>query len=129
MNDETLDILLGRKVKVIQSKYGYRFAIDAIILANFVHLRRGERVLELGTGCGIILILLALRYLEVREFFGLEIQKRLAHQAKRNIELNGLEEKIQILCADMKNIKGLFSPLSFDVVISNPPYFDWVQAV
>ena len=123
MNDETLDILLGGKVKVIQSKYGYRFAIDAIILANFVHLRKGERVLELGTGCGIILILLALKYLEVREFFGLEIQKRLAHQAKRNIELNGLEEKIQILCGDMKNIKGLFPPLSFDVVISNPPYY------
>lgn len=123
MSNETLDSLLGGKIKVIQSKYGYRFAIDAVILANFVHLRKKERVLELGTGCGIILIFLALKHPQVKKFFGLEIQKPLVYQAKRNVELNRLNEKIQILYANMKDVKKFFPPLSFDVVISNPPYY------
>lgn len=123
MSNETLDSLLGGKIKVIQSKYGYRFAIDAVILANFVHLRKREKVLELGTGCGIILIFLALKHPQVKKFFGLEIQKPLVYQAKRNVELNRLNEKIQILYANMKDVKKFFPPLSFDVVISNPPYY------
>lgn len=123
MNNQTLDSLLGGKIRVVQSKYGYRFAIDAIILANFVHLRKEERVLELGTGCGIISIFLALKYPQVKKIFGLEIQETLVYQACKNVELNRLNGKIQILYANMKDVKNLFPPLSFDVVVSNPPYY------
>jgi len=119
----TLDIFLGGKLKVYQPKDGYRFAIDAFILANFVNLKKNEKVLELGTGCGIIALLLAEKYPHIKKIIGVEIQPVLAHVAKKNIVLNQYERLIDIIEADMRQSLKLFPSSSFDVVVSNPPYY------
>lgn len=104
---------------MIQSKDGYRFSIDAILLSEFVTVRPGDVVVDLGTGCGIILLVLLLTK-PVGHVFGLEIQKELAAQAKRNTSLNGFETKMEVIIGDIRN-----PPMArkwADVVLCNPPY-------
>ncbi len=116
---ECIDYFMDGRLKLIQSKDGYRFSIDAILLAEFVTIRQGDVVVDLGTGCGVIPLILLLTKL-VGYAFGLEIQEELADQASRNVFLNGFDDKIGIILGDIKN-----SPIveeSADVVICNPPY-------
>jgi len=102
-----------------QSKTGYRFSIDAILLSQFVTIKRGDRIVDLGTGCGIIpLILLLTR--PVGYTMGLEIQEDLANQAARNTVLNGYENRMGVILGDIKHPP--FAPSSADVVTCNPPY-------
>ncbi len=119
--DETLDSLLNGKLKIIQKKEGYRFSIDAVLLSQFVTIRTNEKVLDLGTGCGILPLLLS-RMTKTSAFVGVEIQKSLAECAIKNVHLNHLEDRISVLCLDFKQLKTFFPPGSFDVVLSNPPY-------
>jgi tRNA1Val (adenine37-N6)-methyltransferase len=117
--DESMDEFMDGRLKLIQSKIGYRFSIDAILLSQFVTIKRGDRVVDLGTGCGIIpLILLLTR--PVGQTFGLEIQRDLADQAARNIVLNGYENRMGVILGDIKHPP--FAPSSADVVTCNPPY-------
>jgi tRNA1Val (adenine37-N6)-methyltransferase len=117
--DESMDEFMDGRLKLIQSKTGYRFSIDAILLSQFVTIKRGDRIVDLGTGCGIIpLILLLTR--PVGQTFGLEIQKDLADQAARNAVLNGYENRIGVILGDIKHPP--FSASSADVVTCNPPY-------
>jgi tRNA1Val (adenine37-N6)-methyltransferase len=117
--DESMDEFMDGRLKLIQSKTGYRFSIDAILLSQFVTIKRGDRVVDLGTGCGIIpLILLLTR--PVGQTFGLEIQRDLADQAARNIVLNGYENRMGVILGDIKHPP--FAPSSSDVVTCNPPY-------
>jgi tRNA1Val (adenine37-N6)-methyltransferase len=117
--DETIDAFMNGRLRLIQSRHGYRFSIDAIFLSDFVSVREEEVVVDLGTGCGIIpLILLTKRTLNIA--FGLEIQEELAAQAARNACLNGVEARMKVVMGDLKHL-----PLqegSADVVICNPPY-------
>ncbi len=106
---------------IIQKKDGFRFGMDAVLLSGFARAERGETVLDLGTGTGIIPILLAAKT-EGRHFIGLEIQEEFAGMAGRSVRLNGLEEKIDILTGDIREASRLFGRASFDVVTSNPPY-------
>jgi tRNA1Val (adenine37-N6)-methyltransferase len=107
------------RLKVIQSKDGYRFSIDAILLSEFVTVRPRDVVVDLGTGCGVIpLILLLTR--PVGYTVGLEIQEELAEQAARNVLLNGFEEKMGVVLGDIKNPP--IAKKSADVVVCNPPY-------
>jgi tRNA1Val (adenine37-N6)-methyltransferase len=117
--DETLDTIKG--VKLFQSKKGYRFSMDAVLLENFIKAGQSARGIELGTGSGIISILLAKRLKKAR-ITGIEIQKPLAEKARRNVNLNDLEEKIEILEADILSLRKLFPPNKFDFVFSNPPF-------
>ena len=119
----TPDILAEGKLKVYQHKHGYRFAIDAFILAHFVQIKKREWVLELGTGNGIIALLLALRYAEVGKIVAVEIQGPLAQLAKKNIELNQCEDKIAVIQADMRDVPHFLWKKTFDVIVSNPPYY------
>jgi len=116
---ESIDRFLEGRLQIIQSEDGYRFSIDAILLSEFVTIRPGDRVMDLGTGCGIIpLILLLTR--PVGHAVGLEIQGELAFQAVRNVRLNRLGHRIDIVRGDIR-----CPPLagaSADVVICNPPY-------
>lgn len=121
--NETFDTLFGGKIRVVQEKDGYRFSIDAILLAAFVWLRKGERVIDLGTGVGVIPLILSKRGEGAEEIVGVEIQGRLAELAKRNIIMNGLEEFITIYQGDIKGLHDTFPPSSFDVVVTNPPYY------
>lgn len=95
--------------------------MDAVLLSGFVQVKLGEKVLDLGTGTGIIPILLEAKTAG-RHFTGLEIQEEIVDMAKRSVRLNQLEEKICIVQGDIKEAGALFSRASFDVVTSNPPY-------
>ena len=116
---ECIDTFMDGRLNLIQSKVGYRFSIDAVLLAEFVTIRQGDVIVDLGTGCGVIpLILLLTKW--VGYAFGLEIQEELASQASRNVHLNGFDDKMQIVLGDIKNPP--IAQESADVVICNPPY-------
>jgi tRNA1Val (adenine37-N6)-methyltransferase len=117
--DETLDSM--KDIRLFQAKKGYRFSIDALLLENFISARRLERGIELGTGSGIISILLA-RRLKDTGIIAVEIQKSLAERAKRNVSLNGLDGKVEILSKDIKELKKVFPTNEFDFAFSNPPF-------
>jgi tRNA1Val (adenine37-N6)-methyltransferase len=120
---ETLDTLFGGRLRVVQELDGYRFSLDAVLLADFVRLRGGERVMDLGTGIGIIPLILARKRERAVEIVGVEIQKKLAALAQTNVHNSGLEDLIHIHQGDIKLIGDFFAPSSFDVVVSNPPYY------
>lgn len=95
--------------------------MDAVLLSGFVKMKKGEHALDLGTGTGIIPVLLSSRT-EGASFTGLEIQAECAEMADRSVRYNGLEEKIRILQGDLKRSVEIFGQGRFDVVTSNPPY-------
>lgn len=116
---ESIDGFLDGSLKVIQSKQGYRFSIDSILLSQFVTTKYYDRVIDLGTGCGIIpLILLSNR--SISSAIGLEIQPSLASQAIRNASLNNFKDKMGVILADIKD--NPIKPRSAELVICNPPY-------
>ena len=95
--------------------------MDAVLLSNFAKVKKGEKALDLGTGTGIIPILLAAKT-EGETFIGLEIQEESADMAERSVAFNHLEDKIQIVTGDIKEAAGIFGSASFDVITTNPPY-------
>jgi tRNA1Val (adenine37-N6)-methyltransferase len=117
--DETLDVFLDGRLKLIQPKNGYRFSIDAVLLAEFVAVKPEDILIDLGTGCGIIPLMLLLKN-SIQQAVGLEIQPALARLAGRNAVLNGFEDKMQVIIGDIKQLP--FGPGSADLVICNPPY-------
>ena len=117
--DESVDDFLDGRLKLIQFRTGYRFSIDAVLLAQFVSVKRNDVVIDLGTGCGIIPMVLLLTE-PVGHVFALEIQPELAEQAVRNTRLNGFEHKMEVILGDLKHPP--LHPSSADVVICNPPY-------
>jgi tRNA1Val (adenine37-N6)-methyltransferase len=119
--DETLDTFLNERIKVVQKKSGYRFSVDAVLLSQFCRIRKKEKVIELGTGCGILPLLLS-QTTKAHSFVGVEIQKGLAELAKKNVKLNHLDDRVSILQKDFRALKKAFPAGSFDVVLSNPPY-------
>ncbi|MDO5416537.1 MAG: tRNA1(Val) (adenine(37)-N6)-methyltransferase [Lachnospiraceae bacterium] len=121
--DERVDDLERNGYRIIQKTKGFCFGMDAVLLSGFVQVKPGETVLDLGTGTGIIPILLEAKT-EGKHFTGLEIQEEVADMARRSVRLNGLEEKIKIVSGDIKEAGALFSLASFDVVTSNPPYMN-----
>ncbi|OQY56382.1 MAG: hypothetical protein B6245_18415 [Desulfobacteraceae bacterium 4572_88] len=121
MNKLTTDTFFNGKIRVIQSRSGYRFSIDAVLLANSALPREDGRVLDLGTGCGIIPLILAHRHPGIR-IFGTEIQKGLADIAILNVEANHMAGRITIFQEDMKNLRPSMTGGAADMVISNPPY-------
>ena len=114
----------GKKgLQLLQQEKGYRSALDPFLLADFVRLGKGDRAIDLGTGNGIIPILLAARQGEA-QLVGLEIQPELIDLARQNITLNDLtrERRIQIVEGDIREVSSLFSRGSYDVVVGNPPF-------
>lgn len=112
---------LGKNLSIIQHREGYRFSLDAVLLAGFAEPKAGEKVFDLGTGSGVIPLLLWLREPEIR-VTGLELQERLAEQAQRSVSFNRLDEQINIIQGDLKELKGEWLG-QWDVVIANPPFF------
>ncbi|MDO5798458.1 MAG: tRNA1(Val) (adenine(37)-N6)-methyltransferase [Eubacteriales bacterium] len=106
---------------VIQNPEKFCFGMDAVLLSGFAKIRKNARVLDMGTGTGIIPILLKSREKGTR-FTGLEIQEECADMASRSVAYNGLESAIDIVCGDIKEAAEIFGAASFDVVTSNPPY-------
>ncbi len=116
---ESIDLFLEGRLKLIQSQKGYRFSIDAILLSQFVTVKPGDVVVDLGTGCGVIPLILLLTK-PLRFAFGLEIQKELALQAARNIRLNRFEDRMEVILGDIRHPP--MARESADVVTCNRPY-------
>ncbi len=121
--DERADDLNRNHYKIIQNTKKFCFGMDAVLLSGFARVLSGERVLDLGTGTGIIPILLEAKT-EGQHFTGLEIQEESADMARRSVAMNGLEDKIDIITGDIKEASALFGLASFDVITSNPPYMN-----
>lgn len=119
--EERLDDLQVNGYGIIQHPGKFCFGMDAVLLSNFVRVKKGEKVLDLGTGTGIIPILLTAKT-EGERFVGLEIQKESADMARRSVAHNHLEGKIEIVNGDIKEASELFGLSSFDVITTNPPY-------
>ncbi|MBN2468446.1 MAG: tRNA1(Val) (adenine(37)-N6)-methyltransferase [Deltaproteobacteria bacterium] len=119
--DETLDAMFEGKLRVIQKKSGYRFSLDAVLLARLAPICPRDRVIDLGTGCGIIPLIIA-HTSEAAEIIGVEIQEELADMARRNVAINGPTERITIFHEDLQNLSAHFPLGSFDCVVTNPPF-------
>ena len=118
--DEQLDDLQNGFF-IIQGRKNFRYGMDAVLLADFARAGTDEKVLDLGTGTGIVPVLLAARG-KGAHITGLEIQERSADMAERSVAYNHLEEKINIVRGDMREAASIFGAASFDVVTCNPPY-------
>lgn len=120
---ERIDDLHRNGYQIIQDPKRFCFGVDAVLLSGFSCAKKGEKVIDLGTGTGIIPILMEAKT-DGEHFTGLEIQVESAEMAKRSVSLNDLGEKIDIVCGDIKEADKLFKAGSFDVVTSNPPYMN-----
>ena len=121
METVTDDTFFSGRLTVRQPQDGYRFSIDAILLADFMRCKGGQTILDLGTGCGIIPLILAFRYPGLK-IYGVEIQDDLARIAAANVRENHLEGRVHILHHDIKGLKLQQVPDQVQHVISNPPY-------
>ncbi|WP_297889488.1 methyltransferase [Sulfurihydrogenibium sp.] len=119
-DDEDLSPFIRGKVYVVQKKEGYRFNIDSLFLADFVNIKSSGKLIDLGTGSGIILILLSLKYKNL-QFYGLEVQPELYHLAEKNFVINDV--KVDLKLVDVKDVKSIYPHQFFDYVVVNPPYF------
>ncbi len=115
--DETLDSFYRGSILVLQKREGYRFSVDAPLLADFIQTKRSDEILELGAGNGIISLLLSIK--PFKHIAAVEIQEALADIARRNVKLNNLERKISIIREDLRQY---YPGKKFDVIFSNPPY-------
>ena len=120
-DEETIDEILEGTLKIHQSRFGYRFNLDSLILAHFVHLKARSVNLDLGCGNGIIALILACRY-GLSRWHGLEVQDRLAALAQKNVMRNGLERRVIIDHGDARDIKKIYGLHTFDHIVFNPPY-------
>jgi len=118
--DETLDVLCEDKLQIIQKKNGYRFSIDPVLLANFITLKKHERLLDIGSGCGIIPIYLSKKGY-INEMLGIEIQKDLYDVSLRNKAINHCDN-VNFMHGDIRAMAQPLKKSPFHVVISNPPY-------
>jgi tRNA1Val (adenine37-N6)-methyltransferase len=118
---ERVDDLQRNNYRIIQDPGRFCFGMDAVLLSGFANVKPGEKALDLGTGTGIIPILLEAKT-EGEHFTGLEIQPESADMAMRSVRLNHLEERIDIVTGDIKEASKLFGASSFEVVTTNPPY-------
>jgi tRNA1Val (adenine37-N6)-methyltransferase len=118
---ETLDDLHPAGLKIIQAKRGYRFSLDPVLLCAFAKVAKGEVVADLGTGSGVVPLLLAART-GAKKIVGVEIQPELAGRARRSVLLNCLQDRIDILEGDLRELQGRLEPQAFEVVVANPPF-------
>jgi len=121
--DERIDDLQRNGYRIIQKKKGFCFGMDAVLLSGFAQVKEGEAAVDLGTGTGIIPILLEAKT-KGKHFTGLEIQEEVAEMAERSVRLNQLEARVDIVRGDIREASRLFGKASFDVVTSNPPYMN-----
>ena len=121
-DNEIIDDLELNNLKIIQNNNGFKFGIDSILLSDFAKkIKKDSIVLDIGTGTGIISILLSAKT-EANKIIGIEIQREVADMAKRSVILNKLENKIEIINDDINNIEKYFENNYFDVIVTNPPY-------
>lgn len=119
--NEKIEDLQCKGLKIIQNKKWFCFGMDAVLLTNYCHIKKNSKIVDLGTGTGIIPILLSGKR-NYSKAYGIEIQPEVAEMAERSVRLNNLQDKIEIMNIDLKKALNFLEPNSFDAVISNPPY-------
>ena len=115
------DSLFSGNLVIYQEKKGYRFSLDAVLLAGLAKIKPADRIVDLGTGCGVVALILAYRKLG-QSLLGVEIQPELAQLAQENVEINGFSDRIRILEMDYRRVASHLQSEGFDLVLSNPPY-------
>ena len=118
---ETLDAIFDGRIKIFQSRTGYRFSLDSLLLADFTRLKRGETVVDLGTGNGVVPLILAARF-PTGHFLGVELQDGMVTRARKNVRLNDLQDRVEIVKSDVRTIEHVARREVFDVVVANPPF-------
>lgn len=119
---ERIDDLELNGLKIIQDKSGFCFGMDSVLLSDFAkEIKRNSAILDMGTGTGILSILLSAKTQDTK-ITGVEIQRQVAEMARRSVQLNHLEERISIVCEDIKKLKKKYEVGSFDAIVTNPPY-------
>ena len=118
---ETTDKVFDGRVAVVQRRSGFRFALDSLLLARFPDLRGRERIVDLGAGNGVVALSLAVLSREV-EVVGLELQQAMVERAERGSALNGVEERVRVMRADVRAVEEYLPARSFDAAVCNPPY-------
>ncbi len=121
MHNETIEDLQCKGMRLIQSKTGFRFGTDAVLLADFAKDLSAKKILDLCTGNGIIPVLLAAKT-KAEKICGIEIQPEAAELAKRSVVLNNLSDRVEIVEGDLKDYKNFYEKRSFDAITCNPPY-------
>ena len=122
MSNERIDELELNNLKIIQKNDGFCFGIDSVLLSDFARkIKNNSKVLDLGTGTGILGILLCAKT-NLKQITGIEIQKEIADMATRSIQLNNLQKKFDILNCNIKDIDKLLKINSYDAIVTNPPY-------
>lgn len=121
LSGERIDDLQFKGLRVIQNPSLFCFGTDAVLLSSFANVRKGQTVIDLGTGCGVIALLLAGRT-EARKIIGIEIQKAVADMAIRSVALNGCQERIEIMNMDLKDAPKALGCGCADAIVCNPPY-------
>ncbi len=119
--DETIDEFTNLDLRIIQGRNGYRISLDPLLLCAFARVKEKDSVVDLGTGAGVIPLLLA-RRTDGGRLVGVEIQADLADRARRNVALNGLEGRIEILHHDLRAVREILPAQGFQVVLANPPF-------
>ncbi len=119
--DETLDDLQIKDIKILQKKSGFRFGVDAVLLANFAKAKENHKVIDLCTGTGIIAFIMAGKT-PAQSIKGIDIQKEMIDMAKRSVDINGLQNRMEFINEDLKNLKELKKIEKAHVVTVNPPY-------
>jgi tRNA1Val (adenine37-N6)-methyltransferase len=118
---QTLDSLLNGRLRVIQSERGYRFSLDALLLAHFADLKPADDLIDLGTGSGVLALICATRF-GCRQVTGVDIQEGLVAMANRSVLINGLADSVSMRQADLRRPESVGLPQSFTAALMNPPY-------
>ena len=119
--DETLDSLFDGGVELYQSRAGYRFSLDAVLLAHFVKVKTNARVVDLGAGNGAVTLMLTFLHRTAR-VVGVEIQPAMLERARRSVALNALKDRVSMRSGDVRAPATLGEAASFDIAVCNPPY-------
>lgn len=120
--NERIDDLEFKNLKIIQNKKGFCFGIDSVLLSDWAkEIKPNQTILDMGTGTGILGILLCGKTINTK-IVGVEIQEEVAKMAIKSIKLNNLQDRFQIICENIKNLKNKYEIGSFDAIITNPPY-------
>lgn len=120
--DERIDDLEYKGLKLIQNKKGFCFGVDAVLLSDYAKgIKKGSTVVDIGTGTGIVAILLCAKT-NLKKIYGIELQEEVANIAQRNIELNGLDDKMEVININIKDVFSKLEKNKIDVIVTNPPY-------